>query len=128
MRKLFFTIIAILYLGMSSGIAMEVHYCMGKKAGIDFFGDKNDKCSKCGMKEKKGGCCTDKHHFVKIEDSHQKTINNIDFSWIGLDAITPVGGYISFTKSPIITTTASNYSLPNYSPPERCVLHCVFRL
>ncbi len=39
----------------ASGIAMEIHYCMGKKAGMEFYGSNEDKCGKCGMIEKKGG-------------------------------------------------------------------------
>jgi len=49
MKKFAIGILAILYMGVSSGIAMEIHYCMGKKAGVEFYGSSTDKCGKCGM-------------------------------------------------------------------------------
>lgn len=52
---------------------MEIHYCMGKKLGVDFYAKKSDKCKRCGMTEKKGGCCSDEHQFFKIEDLHKNS-------------------------------------------------------
>lgn len=60
-----------LYMTMSSGFAMQIHYCMGKKAGVDFYAEENDKCGKCGMKEKKAGCCSNDYKFYKLEDAHK---------------------------------------------------------
>ncbi len=66
---------------VSSGIAMEVHYCMGKKAGTDFYKTGDGKCGRCGMKEKKGGCCNDEHKFYKLSDAHKNVVNNYDTSF-----------------------------------------------
>ena len=52
MKKIIVAILAFLYLGVSSGVAMEIHYCMGKKAGVDLYNSNNQKCSKCSMHEK----------------------------------------------------------------------------
>src|SRR5580765_6525008 len=78
MKKFIVAILAILYLGVSSGIAMEIHYCMGKKAGVELYGSDNDKCGKCGMKGK-SGCCSDEHKFYKLQDSHKNVSNNLQF-------------------------------------------------
>ena len=62
---------------VSSGIAMEIHYCMGKKRELIFTKLTDDKCGRCGMKEQnKKGCCSDEHKFYKLDDSHQKAIND----------------------------------------------------
>ena len=50
MKKIAVAILAFLYFGVSSGVAMQIHYCMGKKAGVELYGEVNDKCGKCGMK------------------------------------------------------------------------------
>jgi hypothetical protein len=70
-----------MYMAVSSGIAMEIHYCMGEKAGVDFYKKGSDKCGRCGMaNQDTSDCCSDDHLFLKIHDSHQKTVNNIDYS------------------------------------------------
>ena len=127
MKKVIVFILAFLYLGVSSGIAMEIHYCMGKKAGVDFYGKDSDKCGKCGMKEKKG-CCNDEHRFYKINDSHKNVSNDLSFE-------TPVFTLVTFYplfKENFLPTAADravqNHSPPIYTRPSACVLNCVFRL
>jgi hypothetical protein len=128
MKKAFFTIVALLYLGMSSGIAMEIHYCMGKIAGIEFFGGEKEKCGKCGMKEKKGGCCNDEHRFVKISDSHKNATNNIDFSFATPAIVTSFTNYNIAAPAQVFIKESHNHSPPGNTLPKRCILFCVFRL
>ncbi len=66
---------------LSTGLAMEIHYCMGNRAGVDFYQLNNKKCSRCGMIEKENGCCNDEHVFYKIDDAHKNTSNNIHFQF-----------------------------------------------
>ncbi|MBL0146451.1 MAG: hypothetical protein IPP48_12605 [Chitinophagaceae bacterium] len=78
MKKLLLTITAIIYMAASTGIAMDVHYCMGKLAGVEYFSKVDDKCGRCGMKEVgKNGCCHDEHKFVKLEDSHKMFLTQL---------------------------------------------------
>ena len=79
MKKIYIGILAIVYMAVSSGIAMEIHYCMGEKAGVEFYGSGSDKCGKCGMKDTKG-CCHDEHKFYKLNDSHKTVSNDINFT------------------------------------------------
>ena len=59
-----------IYLVISSGVVISIHYCMGKKASVE-YGYKEDKgCGICGMKEKQG-CCHNEFKVVKLDDSHQ---------------------------------------------------------
>ena len=104
---------AILYLGIASGIAMEVHFCMGKKVGVEFFGSSDDHCSKCGMKEKKGGCCKDEHRLYKLKDDHKIADN--DFHWpSGEPAIN--NGFAHYDEQ--VLFDYFNIDLQNYSPPD----------
>jgi hypothetical protein len=127
MKKIIVAILAFLYLSVSSGIAMEIHYCMGKKAGVDLYASGNDKCHKCGMKEKKG-CCNDEHKFYKINDSHKIVSNDLNFE-TPVAVITNAFPLFDFL---LINKTAeekiNNHSPPLYNWPSACILNCVFRL
>jgi hypothetical protein len=128
-KKILLTITAFIYMAVSTGIAMEVHYCMGKLAGVEYFGEEKENCGKCGMKEVgKNGCCHDEHKFVKLEDSHKQVINAIDFKYISIAIINPISSFtwkevIAKTEPPII-----NYSPPILNKPDACILNCVFRI
>ena len=114
---------------VSSGIAMEIHYCMGEKVGAELYGDSDDKCGRCGMKEQnKGGCCHDDHQFIKIEDSHKKVVNDLSFS-IGEIAI--VNDYpLTVWSLPLKNGryVVHNNSPPGYAKPPARILHGVFRI
>ena len=128
MKKIAVAILAILYLGVSSGIAMEIHYCMGKKSGVDFYGENGKKCGKCGMKEKKG-CCSDEHKFLKLSDSHKNVSNEISFSLPAI-ALVPVGiplNCVRFNAAPAVDALKNN-SPPIYTGPSACIMNCVFRI
>ena len=128
MKKILVAIIAVLYMGVSSGIAMDIHYCMGKKAGADFYGGENEKCGKCGMKNKASGCCNDEHKFYKLNDSHKTVSNDLSFE-------TPVA--IISNIFPVYTSeiihgsckkSTLNNSPPQYQRQPACILYCTFRL
>ena len=128
MKKAAIAIIAVLYFGVSSGIAMEIHYCMGKRSGMDFYGEQKDKCGKCGMSGKKAGCCNDEFKFLKINDSYKNVSNQIVFGTVGI-AILPV--YQEY-KSNLANTKASlphrGHAPPGFTRPSACIMNCVFRI
>ena len=128
MKKLIISIAALAYMSVSTGIAMEIHYCMGKFAGIEFYGSENKACGKCGMKEKGQGCCHDEHKFIKLEDSHKNVINTLDFTYHDQVIATEYPLY-NFQFFPI----AGNESVAIHSPPDKtgpslCIQNCVFRI
>jgi hypothetical protein len=127
-KKFFLSILTIIYMTAASGIAMEIHYCMGKKAGVEFYGSQTDKCGKCGMKEKSTGCCHDEHKFVKLEDSHKNVYNTIDFAVSDVAIVTSYPLYSWQLASTAIVATVNNNSPPIYTGPSACIMNCVFRL
>ena len=127
MKKIIVAFLAILYMGSSSGIAMDIHFCMGKESGVEFYGADNSKCNKCGMTAKKG-CCHDKHQFYKLKDAHKTVSNDVDFGTADV-AILP--NYTAYNW--VLTGTAAdkkvqNLSPPNYSKPSICIMNCIFRI
>ena len=127
MKKFIVAILAFLYLFVSSGIAMEIHYCMGKKAGVQFYGSGNDKCGKCGMKDKKG-CCSDEHKFYKLNDLHKNVSNDVGFE----APVTIVTNLFPIYHSEIVSNpvykSINNNSPPIYSGPSACIMTCIFRI
>lgn len=81
MKKLLVTILALVYLGSSTGGVMHLHYCMGKLAETSFTKNNNPTCGKCGMKtsQKKGGCCKDESKFVKNEQDQKASLTHFEF-------------------------------------------------
>jgi hypothetical protein len=90
-------ILAILYLFIASGVVVNLHYCMGKRAAVSLGYNHNDGCGKCGMKNTKG-CCHDEYKVVKLQDSHQPATNTFNFEaspaeWVLYKTIRPYPAY-----------------------------------
>lgn len=128
MKKFYIGILAFVYMAVSSGVALELHYCMGDKVGTELYGSSSDKCGKCGMTEKKTGCCHDEYKFYKISDFHTTASNDIDLAAssvaMGKDF------YLYNWQMPDNTalTAVNNHSPPDYAEPSACIMNCVFRL
>ncbi|MBA3674196.1 MAG: hypothetical protein H0W75_04435 [Chitinophagaceae bacterium] len=126
MKKFLVTILAIVYLGVSSGVAMTIHYCMGKVSSVELL-THNDKCSKCGMKSG-SGCCKDEFKIVKLTDSHKLIINDINIS----APVAIINNSKSiFDSNVFLTQITSDFN--NHSPPlsqgiSLCILNSVFRI
>ncbi len=126
MKKLLVAILAIVYLGVSSGVAMTIHYCMGKVSSVELV-THSDKCGKCGMKSN-GGCCKDEFKIVKLSDSHKLISNDLTIS--APVAIIDNSKSI-FTSNIFSSKIISDFN--NHSPPVNQVislniLYSVFRI
>ena len=74
MKKFIVTIIAFLYLFVTAGATVHIHYCMNKMVDWGLWHNDDKKCGKCGMdksKEKDNGCCKDEHKQVKLDNDHK---------------------------------------------------------
>lgn len=128
MKKIYTGILAIIYMAVSSGIAVELHYCMGDKAGMEFFGSASDTCGKCGMTEKDTGCCHDEFKFYKISDSHKTVSNNIE---ITAPFVAVVNNYFTYNRQVYLNaanTSGNNHSPPGHAKPSARIMNCVFRI
>ena len=128
MKKIYIGILAIVYMAVSSGIAVELHYCMGSKAGMELYGSSNDKCGKCGMTEKKTGCCHDEFKFYKINDSHKTASNDISFTAPEFAVFNEYNIYNWQMPLSTVTASVNNHSPPDYAKPDVCIMNCVFRI
>lgn len=128
MKKVYIGILAVLYLAVSSGVALELHYCMGDRAGMDFYGSSNDTCGKCGMTEKDTGCCHDEFKFYKLSDSHKTVSNDIDFTAISFAVVSSHFVYNWQMPDHTALTSINNHSPPDYFGPAANIMNCVFRI
>ena len=128
MKKIYIGILALVYLAVSSGIALELHYCMGKKAGMDLYGTASEKCGKCGMTEKDLGCCHDEFKFYKLSDFHKTVSNDIDLTASSIAVVSDYNLYDWQMPDHSTRTAVNNNSPPGYTAPSACIMNCVFRL
>lgn len=59
----------------SSGVVLNLHYCMGNLASIRVDNFKDNLC-KCGMKTTSKGCCHNEVKVVKLTNVHKQAIVN----------------------------------------------------
>lgn len=130
MNKLFTIALAFLYLAISSGLILEIHYCMGKVAATQISLSHNDEdaCGKCGMDTEDNHCCKDEIKLVKLQDAHKQV--NFDYQLLVPVAILPETTYplAWFTQPADHYNTYSNHSPPYIAAPSLHILHCVFRI
>lgn len=107
---------------------MELHYCMGNKAGMDLYGTSSDTCGKCGMSEKDTGCCHDEFKFYKISDSHKIVSNDIDLAASSIALVNDFYVYSWQMPENNAATAVNNHSPPLDTGPSACIMNCVFRL
>ena len=124
MKKILIAILALVYLTVSSGFAMTIHYCMGKVSSVDLMHN-TDKCGKCGMKTS-GGCCKDEFKIFKLNDSHKLIINDINiFAHVAIvDNVKSI--YDSKFSSSEIISDYNNHSPPISQGISLCILNSVF--
>ncbi|NII25857.1 hypothetical protein HB364_12230 [Pseudoflavitalea sp. X16] len=128
MKKAIIAILAILYVTVASGVVVNVHYCMGRIASVEYGYDDHDVCSKCGMSSQKKGCCHTEYKLIKLQDEHQLVKASIAFS--ALPAIVPA-------QPPLFQQPLSGahqyLALQYHSPPDSrlnsvYLSNCVFRI
>ena len=117
----------LLYVTITSGVIVNIHNCMGMVRSISFGHEKDDACSTCGMKEKKG-CCNTEHKFIKVQDVHKMPVAS------ALPDLSPTEVHSSFpiySSRPIpVTLDLAIYSNgpPDIPSSEIYLLNRVFRI
>jgi hypothetical protein len=127
MKKLFLGILSFVYITVASGIVVNIHYCMGRLSAVDYGYNSTNKCSKCGMENKKG-CCHNESKFIKLADDQQLAKANI--------AIVKVPSVINsfhINLSQPAQGLERIIALQYHSPPDKLLasaylLNCVFRI
>jgi len=126
-KKIVVILLLLIYGSATMGATIHMHYCMNELVGWSLWhGERDKECGKCGMKEKKGGCCKDEHKQVKLKTEHQKSVTAQYVQFLDVPALTtPVADFSFEIKPASLAFPVSN--APPKIPRERLyILHCVF--
>lgn len=67
MKKFILSIMIMIYIAISSGFAISLHYCKGELFEWK-FGEQKEMCSGCSTKT----CCSDETHLIKLETDQKE--------------------------------------------------------
>jgi len=131
MKKILAIAVACIYLAITSGLVLQIHYCMGRQIGssVKFAEAGTHTCSNCGMQNGKNKCCHDEVKFLKLQDAHKQV--TADYQVTPPAAIEHEFNLID----PLLHFNSNATGVSNNSPPEDdagqppiFLLNCVFRI
>jgi hypothetical protein len=128
MKKTVSVILILFYFAVSSGVAINLHYCMNRFDSLQLGAVKSEVCGKCGMHtEESNGCCHDEVKIIKLQDDQQ--ISHIHFQFSSFEALAD-NHQPDFAEQLIFNAAYS--SVNNHSPPlskqDTYLVNCVFRI
>lgn len=128
MKKGLAFILLVLYFALSSGVVINLHYCMNRFDSSSLGAAKSEVCGKCGMhSDDANSCCNDEVKIIKIEDGHQ--FSAINFKFTSPEVIID---HSSFYLTNLINTEKKNQVFTDQSPPfskqDTYLVNCVFRI
>lgn len=126
MKKALVIALASMYLLVSSGVVVNMHYCMGKLASMGIGHHDSKSCSTCGMDN--NGCCKDEVKVVKIQDNQETTagftaIPKMEAEQLAWSA--PVSSSVSVEQA---TVRHFAHAPPDADGHSLQTLYCVFRI
>jgi hypothetical protein len=128
MKKVIALILTLVYLSTSSGMVLNVQYCMGELSSVKVEGFSRDKC-KCAASEKSFGCCSNEYKVAKIKEPHAASI--IHYS-IDAPVANTTSGVSLINYSPTLSAgqliRSSDSSPPLRTSPHIYIKNCVFRI
>ena len=128
MKRFSAAILLVFYLAFSSGLVINLHYCMNRFDSIKLGISKSDVCGKCGMHTTDANkCCGDEVKIFKIDDDQQTSTVTFSFKAPAPD-LTPI--YILNTEivQPGINNSSFYFHPPPLSRQDTYLQNCVFRI
>lgn len=127
MKKIVVILLLLIYGTATMGTTIHMHYCMNELVGWSLWhGEKDNKCGKCGMEEKKGGCCKDEHKQIKLKTEHQKSATAQYIQFLDVPALLTTFADLSFKGTSISLDFPVSNAPPKIPRKRLYILHCVF--
>lgn len=128
MKKLVSAILLVIYFTLSSGVVINLHYCMNRFDSVKLGTAKTEICGRCGMhSQDASGCCHDEVKFVKLQNDQQASYALFNFDTPSVILTTP-----EFIISEGLISGQKASPVNNHSPPlnkqDTYLLNCVFRI
>ena len=129
MKKALTFILLLVYSTASTGLVVNIHYCMDRFDSVQIGNSGSDTCGKCGMHQEENECCFDDVKVLKLNASH-----------LASDLLIPVFSLphaVSFTTDfllvPLLNFYREDRSYLTHSPPlislqDTYLQNCVFRI
>ena len=129
MKKALTFILLLVYTTASSGLVVNVHYCMDKFDSVQIGNSGSDTCGKCGMHQEENECCFDDVKVLKLNGSHLASILLVP-SYSLPDAVCFT---TDFLLVPLVNFDRQDRSFFSHSPPlislqDTYLQNCVFRI
>ena len=132
MKKLLIFTLAFLVLLSSSGVMMNMHYCMGKFTGssISLSYNSASNCTSCGMEKKANatkGCCHDSKTLLK--SSTDQKLLNVEFRLTKSYPIVLFNNGYQFTELKFLSVNNNSFivsSPPLIQRPPIFIRNCSF--
>lgn len=129
LKKVLATISTLIYFAVTSGIVINMHYCMDRLDSTELYKTKTEVCGKCGMHVgESNGCCHDEIKIVKLTNDHN--VSEFDHGIKAPEA--PALNYNNLI-SDLNIELVQHVSYLNHSPPlisqqDTYLQNCVFRI
>jgi hypothetical protein len=128
MKRSAVAILAIIYLAISSGVVVNIHYCMGKMSSVKLQAWVPNTCI-CGKKmESKKGCCKTELKVVKMQNAQKIAYADYAFNV----PVTTIATPLNLLQSPFYNSTPAilpgGHSPPILSGTDTYLRNCVFRV
>ncbi len=130
MKKFIIVIVAILYIGTSTGATIHFHYCMGKLVNWNLRNIPNERCGGCGMKishqSKKNGCCKDEYKQIKNDKDQKLTQTHLLLTQpVYIAPLTYQSAFLFISHSTICETNEVSNGPPQSWVPIH-IRNCIF--
>jgi hypothetical protein len=128
MKRSAVAILAIIYLAISSGVVVNIHYCMGKMSSVKLQAWAPNTCA-CGKKmESKKGCCKTELKVLKVQDAQKIAYADYAFQL----PVTTIVTELNLLQTPFYNNASAilpnGHSPPILSGPDPYLRNCVFRI
>lgn len=137
MKKVFASILAILYLSTSMGATVHLHYCMGRLVAWGLVDHESKDCVSCGMAKSdampgcsatKKNCCHDEHKHLQSDRAQKPAQTWVEWNLAPGLVPQPFPGW----SAPLVIAPAIAQPVANGPPSEERVpiflRNCNFRI
>jgi hypothetical protein len=132
MKRTLLTILAVFYLGVSSGASVHFHYCMGELVSWGLEKNEAKSCGFCGMpkaESKKKSCCADVEQKAKVEKSQKASQTLYKFDQLSTAVILPETLFSYQAPVPVkIALEALSNAPPNGPQVPVFIKNCTYRI
>lgn len=115
MSRILLSISLVCLLAVSSGLTLNVHFCMNQVAGVSFFSSADHHCNFCGMQEDSDGCCHQEKQLVKLsQDQYPPHFFNY--------SVAPAAAFVlplEMQPSKLLTSELLPFNGVIHAPPDK---------